>query len=762
MAGYILKIMMEDTHPPVWRRVIIPEMITFAELHQMIQILFGWSDSHLHDFRIPSQSVCIDSEEESWDRYHYPEGETLVDPFLLNHKWIRYTYDFGDEWRHKIIYEKTEEDYENRYASLLKVKGNNFQEDSGGAWQNGEEGWNRCGFCQPEVENRLKEFICPSHKELAETMEKEIAEMDMDKMVEGLIRKLCENFKEKSSKFINSNTPSVMSKKINKWKEFAAGESSRLQQKDSAADAYEQMTLPFIDREELETAGNVLEIVAGEKTQAQLLGDLGLKEAADYCKYLQIPAEDDWTKKQRTDTVARLFREHPEYILYVLDEEEYKDFLRWAGFPCGIVRERPEQDNTLIKAAALGLADITVQKTKTGCRAKLSFAKDLQSILEALKPDLRKKTYQGLKRFSSKFERLVLVYGLADMDFLFDTFCRVYHESMDRETFSRYVYWHVRFNELAQTGYAVDGTSYVCAVSLDMPAVLADMGKYAEDLDYVSFSAAELKRMSEDIAGRSDSVDILFTILHFQLEIPAQIAAAYLEDLFTSIMNGCAITTVLDKLYTQYQKEAELAAMCEIWQNTAALMLELELPMLKGRSRNQYAEEKGISAWQTGMLEETKDFKIFKDSKKSHMSEFPLEIQEAMYQASSFADKDDMRRLLRYQAKNGIMSEEFLYLLAEAHITGCEFDKAKKLIRKLERSSDRGKQAADILAARIENGWDAAEEDDDSVYFPDYFQKPDFEPVSQPYVRSAPKIGRNDPCPCGSGKKYKKCCGRNI
>ena len=24
------------------------------------------------------------------------------------------------------------------------------------------------------------------------------------------------------------------------------------------------------------------------------------------------------------------------------------------------------------------------------------------------------------------------------------------------------------------------------------------------------------------------------------------------------------------------------------------------------------------------------------------------------------------------------------------------------------------------------------------------------------------KVGRNDPCPCGSGKKYKKCCGRNA
>ena len=27
-------------------------------------------------------------------------------------------------------------------------------------------------------------------------------------------------------------------------------------------------------------------------------------------------------------------------------------------------------------------------------------------------------------------------------------------------------------------------------------------------------------------------------------------------------------------------------------------------------------------------------------------------------------------------------------------------------------------------------------------------------------VVKPPKVGRNDPCPCGSGKKYKKCCGR--
>ena len=32
-------------------------------------------------------------------------------------------------------------------------------------------------------------------------------------------------------------------------------------------------------------------------------------------------------------------------------------------------------------------------------------------------------------------------------------------------------------------------------------------------------------------------------------------------------------------------------------------------------------------------------------------------------------------------------------------------------------------------------------------------------PEGRPSVRQEPKVGRNDPCPCGSGKKYKKCHG---
>ncbi|MEC7460431.1 MAG: SEC-C metal-binding domain-containing protein, partial [Pseudomonadota bacterium] len=39
----------------------------------------------------------------------------------------------------------------------------------------------------------------------------------------------------------------------------------------------------------------------------------------------------------------------------------------------------------------------------------------------------------------------------------------------------------------------------------------------------------------------------------------------------------------------------------------------------------------------------------------------------------------------------------------------------------------------------------------------DDFQQSDRQ---SPFVRDVAKVGRNDPCPCGSGKKYKLCCGK--
>ena len=50
--------------------------------------------------------------------------------------------------------------------------------------------------------------------------------------------------------------------------------------------------------------------------------------------------------------------------------------------------------------------------------------------------------------------------------------------------------------------------------------------------------------------------------------------------------------------------------------------------------------------------------------------------------------------------------------------------------------------------------------DEDTANGPD--AAPEEERHQETVHRKAPKVGRNDPCPCGSGKKYKNCCGRNA
>ena len=74
----------------------------------------------------------------------------------------------------------------------------------------------------------------------------------------------------------------------------------------------------------------------------------------------------------------------------------------------------------------------------------------------------------------------------------------------------------------------------------------------------------------------------------------------------------------------------------------------------------------------------------------------------------------------------------------------------KKMIRKLEKQQQQYAGLMSMMGNEFE-----FDEDDEDDYDDDFFG-----PAEEPYVREEAKVGRNDPCPCGSGKKYKKCCGK--
>ncbi len=776
MAGYVLKIVLEDTHPPVWRRVVIPERISFYELHLVIQCLFGWEDCHLHNFSIPSENIYIDEEEtfSLWD-VHYSEKTTLVDRFFPGFKWIRYTYDFGDDWRHKIIFEKIDESYKERYAALLKVKGDDFEEDTGGVWANDGDGGARRFLDVQAVTEKLRKLIFTMHEDLDAGTESTCLSDDEKKMLDDLFLDFLDRLDSASHASSYKREPSPMAHKIESWIHFCeeclqqaeegedakdgktedekAGE-EKTQSKNSGDDGYSQMILPFLKQEDMEEPNHVLEIVSGTKSCAELLCALSLQEAKDYCKYLQIPYLDSWNKTQMTCAIAQELYDHPEYVLYVLHEEEFREYLRLAGLPKGRLEKLPE-DDTLTKAFGIGLADIQVEKRKGKTRATLSFATDISPVLCSLPAALRKQTYQEMGLFSKRLKTLVLVYGLIDFDSLRDILQRVYHTVVTPETFCRYIYWHGRFNNLLQTLYRADsGKAYAAVLQLDADYIMGRMLHYSEDLEYVHFSKNELREKANNLTMRNDWVEELCDILLYRLGISAKVVDDIIEFIFPKIVEGHSLPFVLESMLHILPVEPELSDLGELWFAVAGLLLELELPMLKGRSRQQYAKEKGISAWDIDMVEEKKKPVHVKEC---HMYEFDPIIQEAMFQAVNFASERDIKRLEAYLQKEEIHSEEFLYLLAKANIVGGLFQKADSLIRRLRASSPRGKNGAEALQEMLEAGievTDEPEEDDD------LFMDRWLSPVSLPYVRETPKIGRNDPCPCGSGKKYKKCCGR--
>lgn len=134
MKGYQLKITLKGTSPPVWRRIWIPADMTFRNLHEAIQYLFGWMDYHLYDFEIAREHVkilCDDGEAFEFERDTvFKDMDTPLHTYLKEKMKLVYTYDYGDNWEHVILVEKQSEEAQFQ-IKLLKWKQDNLAEDAG-------------------------------------------------------------------------------------------------------------------------------------------------------------------------------------------------------------------------------------------------------------------------------------------------------------------------------------------------------------------------------------------------------------------------------------------------------------------------------------------------------------------------------------------------------------------------------------------------------------------------------------------------------
>lgn len=117
------KISLNYSESLIWRRVLVPPTFTFDNLHQTIQALFGWEESHPHEFNAGKAF----------------RGEKISGRIPLTSYFERakqkanYTYDFGDSWEHDIVFEKwAEANKTTPYPTCIAGENNAPPEDCGG------------------------------------------------------------------------------------------------------------------------------------------------------------------------------------------------------------------------------------------------------------------------------------------------------------------------------------------------------------------------------------------------------------------------------------------------------------------------------------------------------------------------------------------------------------------------------------------------------------------------------------------------------
>ena len=139
MKAFQLKMVINDSKPPIWRRVIVPAGITFSQLSMILNKAMGWCGYHSFEFEFYHLELRIIEDTEEFGGGYGPHdyleaSETFIREYLEKNDWFTYVYDLGDHWKHRVTVEKVLEDYEYDYPQVIKFKGNCPPEDCGGIW----------------------------------------------------------------------------------------------------------------------------------------------------------------------------------------------------------------------------------------------------------------------------------------------------------------------------------------------------------------------------------------------------------------------------------------------------------------------------------------------------------------------------------------------------------------------------------------------------------------------------------------------------
>ncbi|MGC9358242.1 MAG: plasmid pRiA4b ORF-3 family protein [Anaerolineae bacterium] len=102
-----MKIALQYTKPPIWRRILVSSNVTLGRLHDIIQTVFDWSDAHLHQFIVGDTYYGVPHPDYGgWIEIHDERQVRLREVAPGEGSRFVYEYDFGDSWQHLVLVEE--------------------------------------------------------------------------------------------------------------------------------------------------------------------------------------------------------------------------------------------------------------------------------------------------------------------------------------------------------------------------------------------------------------------------------------------------------------------------------------------------------------------------------------------------------------------------------------------------------------------------------------------------------------------------------
>ncbi|SFC26950.1 IS1096 element passenger TnpR family protein [Butyrivibrio sp. YAB3001] len=819
MKAYQLKITIKGSKPPIWRRCIVPAGISFSQLTVLFHKIIGWWEGHLSQYTFESLGVTLienagDYIGSRWDEVELDSSEHLIDEFFDEAKSFTYWYDFGDDWKHKVQIEKVLEDYEYNYPMVLKFKGDTPPEDCGGIWgyyhmldvlehpddpeyEEVKEWFDEISGAHYDMElvnqelakyKKTKKKIKPIKEVDLLYKENDIrASLNLDQVVVPSGKESVPGSKKKAGKKANDKEIKDAIKKLGDTIEKYVDTKRQFDESlrdtygdDNVDDYYEFLEHSNNGEAKLKTIFDYsnwkdVTVEKSRNSMQDLMLNLRDIDIKNYMKYFQIPDTSGTKKLSRIKKILEVLGENPQYYLYMYAKDEVEVlFQLFSGDISDIEFSEfipDEVEFAIIVSLLMGIIEVKEKGTKV----QIKFAEDADKAVEAIREVYKtsgKKIYKELEKFDRQIGGLMRNYGVVEINRLAPIIKDIWGKDVDSKDTIIKTYLHCTMpSRLSTATDYLAGESYVVAPGIDAQSVMEyRKNKLSSDVDYRPFTKNDPNVSSSDMCESYFCWEDMEGLFEQELQLDSDEIGQNMEYLFMKTLDGCDATELFDVLCDIYPTDNPFI-LSQYWMISSSCVLETGIPHLMGHSRYEYFE---LTGQRPPELPITKFGTNGKKSKgpKAHLLNFPEDIQWELYELQLTDKMKDKKE--EYAQRAEVMLNkypenlELMAMMVDLFLAFDMKDKSKFLLHRMKKldsslSTEVNRMLKMIDKGIIPNYIDSELPFHDDVNDFNLWGEDDFDVVQQPVVREHPKIGRNDPCPCGSGKKFKKCCmGKEI